>query len=102
MEKYTFCTREEAVEFLDEHNFKYYIPRLREYMSGLTDEIKYYSIQLSDSNEVESCDIISITGRYDINENFFDINKVPQFKDTVYNRENREKKYQEGVENGYF
>ncbi|EPZ54146.1 hypothetical protein H477_4330 [[Clostridium] sordellii ATCC 9714] len=35
MRKYTFNTREEVVEFLEKHNFKYYIPRVEEYMTLL-------------------------------------------------------------------
>lgn len=102
MKKYTFKTREELVEFLYKHNFKYYIPRVKEYMSGIKDELKYYYVELSDSNEVKYCAIISITGGEEIKESFFDINKVTEFKDTAYNRVYREKKYKEGIENGYF
>ena len=102
MNKYNFNTREEAVEFLNKHNFKYYIPRVREYMSNITDERKYYYVELSDSKEVKYCAIVSITGEEEIKEDFFDINKVSEFKDTAYNREYREKKYKEGVDKGYF
>lgn len=102
MKKYTFNTREELVEFLDKHNFKYYIPRVAEYMSGINDEFKHYYVELSDSNEVKHCAIISITGGEEVKETFFDINKVNDFKDTAYNRVCREKKYQEGIENEYF
>ncbi|GAA0103925.1 hypothetical protein UT300013_05470 [Paraclostridium sordellii] len=102
MKKYTFNTREEVVEFLDKHNFKYYIPRVEEYMSGIKDELKYYYVEVSDSNEVKDCSIISITGGSELKESFFDINKVAEFKSTAYNRQYREKKYKEGIENDYF
>jgi hypothetical protein len=102
MKKYTFNTREKLVEFLDKHNFKYYIPRVREYMSNIKDEFKHYYVELSDSHEVKYCAIITITGLEEIKESFFDINKVTEFKDTAYNRVYREKKYKEGIENGYF
>ena len=35
-------------------------------------------------------------------EIFFDIEKVDEFKDTAYNKDYREKKYKEGIENEYF
>ena len=31
MKEYNFDTREEAINFLDKHNFKYYIPRVCEF-----------------------------------------------------------------------
>jgi hypothetical protein len=102
MKTYTFKSRDEAVEFLDKHNFKYYIPRVKEYMRNIKDELKYYSVELSDSDEVKYCDIISISGGNGIRENFFDINKLNEFKDTAYNRVDRDNKYKEGIENGYF
>ncbi|MBO3443829.1 hypothetical protein [Clostridium sp. CCUG 7971] len=102
MKKYTFNTREELLEFLDKHHFKYYIPRVREYMSSIKDEFKRYYVELTDSNEVKCCAIISITDGEEIKETFFDINKVIEFKDTAYNRVYRERKYKEGIENGYF
>lgn len=102
MKKYTFDSREEVVNFLDKHNFKYYIPRVEEYMSNIKDELKYYYVELSDSDEVECCSIISITRGMEIKEDFFDINKVDEFKDTAYNKEYRETKYKKGIEEGYF
>jgi hypothetical protein len=102
MKKYKFDTRDEVVEFLDKHNFKYYIPRVEEYMSAIRDNLKYYSIELSDSNEVKDCAIISITDGEEIKESFFNINKVDEFKNTAYNRQYREKQYKEGIENNYF
>lgn len=102
MKKYTFDTREELVDFLNEHNFEYYIPRVEEYMSNIKDEFKYYYVELSNSNEVKHCAIISITDGYEIKESFFDINKVAEFKDTAYNIEYRENKYKEGIDKGYF
>ena len=30
MKKYTFESRLDALNFLDNHNFKYYVPRLKE------------------------------------------------------------------------
>ena len=48
MKNYSFNTREELVEFLDNHNFKYYIPRVSEYMSAIKDELKHYCVELSD------------------------------------------------------
>jgi hypothetical protein len=102
MKKYNFNTREELVEFLDKHNFKYYIPRVTEYMSNIKDEFKHYYVELSDSHEVKHCDIVTVTGGEEIKESFFDINKVTEFKDTVYNRGYRESKYEEGIKNGYF
>lgn len=102
MKKYTFDTREEVVNFLDKHNFKYYIPRVEEYMSNIKDELKYYYVELSDSDEVACCSIISITRGMEIKEDFFDINKVDEFKDTAYNKEYRETKYKKGIEEGYF
>ena len=102
MKNYSFNTRDELVEFLDKHNFKYYIPRVNEYMSAIKDEFKHYYVELSDSYEVEYCAIITITDGEEIKESFFDINKVIEFKDTAYDRSYREKKYKEGIENGYF
>ena len=102
MNTYKFDTREEIVSFLDNYDFKYYIPRVREYMSNLTDKLKYYYVELSDSNEVKSCYIVSISEGKEIKEKFFDIEKVDEFKNTAYNKEYREQKYQEGVENNYF
>lgn len=95
MKKYTFDTRDEAIIFLDKHNFQYYVPRAREYMSNIKDELKNYYVELSDSNEVEYCAIISASGGVNFEEDFFDVNKVSEFKDTAYNKMNREKKYQE-------
>ena len=102
MKNYSFNTREELVEFLDNHNFKYYIPRVSEYMSAIKDELKHYCVELSDSNEVESCFIITITGGRELKESFFDISKVNEFKDKAYNKEYREKQYEEGIKKGYF
>lgn len=102
MKTYTFKTREEAVSFLDKHNFKYYIPRVREYMSNVKDELKEYYIELSDSNEVKYCAIISISGGIDFKEDFFDINKVSEYKDSAYDKLYREKKYQQGIKNEDF
>ena len=102
MYKYTFNSREEVIEFLYKHNFKYYIPRLREYMSNIKDEFKHYCVELSDSREVKYCGIVSVTGGEEFEENFFDINKVNEFKDTAYNIQYRDNKYKEGIENGYF
>ena len=82
MKEYNFDTREEAINFLDKHNFKYYIPRVCEYMSNIKDELKAYCVELSDSHEVTRCWIVS--------------------KDTAYNKDYREKKYKEGIENEYF
>ena len=61
MKEYNFDTREEAINFLDKHNFKYYIPRVCEYMSNIKDELKAYCVELSDSHEVTRCWIVSIT-----------------------------------------
>ncbi|SCH74276.1 MULTISPECIES: hypothetical protein [unclassified Romboutsia] len=102
MKQYTFKNRDDVVEFLDNHNFKYYIPRLREYMSNIKDELKYYYIEVSNSEEVENCYIVSISGEREFKENFFDINKVDEFKDTAYNIEYRDSKYKEGIEHDYF
>ena len=121
MKEYNFDTREEAINFLDKHNFKYYIPRVCEYMSNIKDELKAYCVELSDSHEVTRCWIVSITdgkkyreilvewnkvmnltGIEEEREIFFDIEKVDEFKDTAYNKDYREKKYKEGIENEYF
>ena len=102
MKKYTFETREEAINFLDKHNFKYYIPRVSEYMSNIKDELKSYYIELSDSDEVTCCYILSITDGKRLREKFFDIEKVDEFKDSAYNKDYREQKYKEGIENEYF
>ena len=52
MKKYTFDSREEAINFLDKHNFKYYIPRVDEYMSNIKDDFKSYYIEVSDLGEI--------------------------------------------------
>ena len=102
MKKYKFNTRAEVINFLDRYNFKYYIPRVCEYMSNLKDELKSYLVEVSDSSEVTSCYIVSITEGGQIEEKFFDIEKEDEFKDTAYNKIYRENKYKEGVEKGYF
>ena len=66
MKEYNFDTREEAINFLDKHNFKYYIPRVCEYMSNIKDELKAYCVELSDSHEVTRCWIVSITDEKNI------------------------------------
>lgn len=55
MKEYNFDTREEAINFLDKHNFKYYIPRVCEYMSNIKDELKGYCVEISDLGEVTRC-----------------------------------------------
>ncbi|CEN78502.1 hypothetical protein [Paraclostridium sordellii] len=102
MRKYTFNTREEVVEFLENHNFKYYIPRVEEYMSAIKDDLKSYYVEISNSGEVKNCGIISITGGTELKENFFEFNKINEFKNTAYNKQYREQKYKEGIENDYF
>lgn len=102
MKKYIFNTRDEVLEFLDKHNFNYYIPRVEEYMSNIKDELKSYYVELSDDDEIKNCSIISITGGKEIKENFFDLNKVNELKDTSYNKGIRECKYREGIKNDYF
>ena len=102
MKNYTFNTREETVNFLDNHNFKYYIPRVEEYMSNIKDELKSYHIEVSDHNEVTNCYISSFTDGKEYKEKFFDHNKIEEFKDTAYNKNYREKKYNQGIENEYF
>ena len=99
MKNYTFKTREETVNFLDEHKFKYYIPRIEEYMSNIKDELKSYHIEVSDHNEVTNCYISSFTDGKEYKEKFFDTKKVDEFKDTAYNKDYREKKYEEVMEN---
>ena len=71
MKEYNFDTREEAINFLDKHNFKYYIPRVCEYMSNIKDELKAYCVELSDSHEVTRCWIVSITDGKKYREIFF-------------------------------
>ena len=102
MKKYTFDTREEAERFLEKHNFKYYIPRVCEYMSNIKDDFKSYYIEVSDCGEITCCCISSITDGKEYKEKFFDHNKIEEFKDTAYNKNYREKKYNEGIENEYF
>ncbi len=102
MKKYTFESRLDTLNFLDNHNFKYYVPRLKEYMSNIKDDLKHYYIELSNSNEVNYCAIVSLTEGKEFKEDFFDINKVDEFKDTAYDKKFREKKYQEGIDKGYF
>ena len=102
MNKYTFNNREEVTTFLNKHNFKYYVPRLSEYMSNIKDEFKHYYVELSNSNEVKYCGISSTTDGEEVVEDFFNNNKITEFKDTAYNREYREKKYIEGVKYDYF
>ena len=102
MKEYNFDTREEAINFLDKHNFKYYIPRVCEYMSNIKDELKAYCVEISDLGELTRCWIVSITDGKKYREIFFDIEKVDEFKDTAYNKDYREKKYKEGIENEYF
>ena len=102
MKKYTFNTREEAVNFLDRYNFKYYIPRVTEYMSNIKDEFKSYYIELSDDNKVTGCYISSFTDGKEFKENFFDYKKVDEFKYTAYDKNYREQKYKDGVKNNYF
>lgn len=99
MKNYTFNTREETVNFLDNHNFQYYIPRVEEYMSNIKDELKSYHIEVSDHNEVTNCYISSFTDGKEYKEKFFDAKKVDEFKDTAYNKDYREKKYEEVMEN---
>lgn len=102
MKKYTFDTREEAERFLEKHNFKYYIPRVCEYMSNIKDDLKSYYIEVSDCGEITCCCISSFTDGKEYKEKFFDHNKIEEFKDTAYNKNYREKKYNEGIENEYF
>ena len=102
MKKYTFDTREEAERFLEKHNFKYYIPRVCEYMSNIKDDFKSYYIEVSDCGEITCCFISSLTDGKEYKEKFFDHNKIEEFKDTAYNKNYREKKYNEGIENEYF
>ena len=53
--------------------------------------------RLGDTVKVR-CSRVDIDNR----EIFFDIEKVDEFKDTAYNKDYREKKYKEGIENEYF
>lgn len=102
MRKYTFKSRLDALNFLNNHNFKYYVPRLKEYMSNIKDELKHYYIELSNSDEISYCAIVSLSEGKEIKEDFFDLNKVYEFKDTVYDKKLRECKYHEYVDKGYF
>ena len=95
MKKYTFDSREEAINFLDKHNFKYYIPRVDEYMSNIKDDFKSYYIEVSDLGEITGCYISSFTDGKEYKEKFFDAKKVDEFKDNVYNKEYREKNYED-------
>ena len=83
MKEYNFDTREEAINFLDKHNFKYYIPRVCEYMSNIKDELKAYCVELSDSHEVTRCWIVSITDGKKYREIFFDIVKNEGEKEEI-------------------
>ena len=101
MKEYKFNTREEIINFLDKYNFKYYIPRVCEYMDNIKDDLKSYYVEVSDLGEVTGCYIVSITDGKEYKEQFFDVKKVDEFKDTAYNKDYREKKYEEVMENNH-
>ena len=95
MNEYKFNTREEVINFLDKYNFKYYIPRLGEYMDNIKDDLKSYYVEVSDLGEVIGCYIVSITDGKEYKEQFFDAKKIDEFKDTAYNKDYREKNYED-------
>ncbi len=95
MKKYKFNTREEVINFLDKYNFNYYIPRLGEYMDNIKDDLKSYYVEVSDLGEVIGCYIVSITDGKEYKEQFFDAKKIDEFKDTAYNKDYREKNYED-------
>ena len=95
MNEYKFNTREEVINFLDKYNFDYYIPRLGEYMDNIKDDLKSYYVEVSDLGEVIGCYIVSITDGKEYKEQFFDAKKIDEFKDTAYNKDYREKNYED-------
>ena len=84
MKKYKFSTREELINFLDNYNFKYYIPRVREYMSNIKDDFKYYYVEVYEYDEL-------------IDEVLVDA------KDKlIYSYKDENKDYKTNYSNGYF
>ncbi|MBQ6630626.1 MAG: hypothetical protein IJH55_00635 [Romboutsia sp.] len=98
MNEYKFNTREEVINFLDKYNFNYYIPRLGEYMDNIKDDLKSYYVEVSDLGEVIGCYIVSITDGKEYKEQFFDAKKIDEFKDTAYNKDYRDKNYEDVIQ----
>ena len=72
--KHKFENREEAVNFLAQYNFKYYVPRLEE------DKADYYYIEITNNEKVYYCSTVQLSGGCIYKEwPFYDCHKAYNF-----------------------